>query len=93
MVRLLLEAGADLNEGGGIVYMDFDRDVIVCTDGTALELARKQGHIGVVNLLEEALRKLRVQNDISSDEREEGLPKEKNMLSPERKRVRVLYNS
>jgi ankyrin repeat protein len=60
MVRLLLKAGADINERGGVVYLDIYRDKIVCTKGTALELARERGHTGVVSLLEEALGNMRV---------------------------------
>lgn len=82
IVRLLLKAGADIDEGGGIVYVG-KNDEILCTDGTALELAKRQGHVGVVNILLEAVEKLRLQKI------GEGFSEEEGTLNLKRKRVRV----
>jgi hypothetical protein len=64
MVRLLLKAGADINEDGGIIYRDTNTEEILCADGTALELARQKGHVGIVNMLLESLYNLYVESDV-----------------------------
>lgn len=93
IVRLLLEAGAEINEGGGIIYED-RYDTNVCTDGTALELAQREGHTGVINILLEAhqaVENSRLQSETLHDYRDESFPEgEKETLDlPPQKRVRV----
>jgi ankyrin repeat protein len=68
MVRLLLDAGADINEDGAIVYRDIESEEILYANGTALELAEQEGHVGVVNMLLESLYNLYIESDISNNE-------------------------
>jgi hypothetical protein len=69
MVRLLLDAGADINEDGAIVYRDMESKEILCANGTPLELAEQEGHVGVVNMLLEPLYNSYIESDISNIER------------------------
>lgn len=89
VVRLLLEAGADINDDGGIVYFGETLEIL-CADGTALELARRHGHTGVVKILSEAAKSSRRQSETSDDEKDESfLEGGGDILGPERKSMRV----